>query len=106
MMEKVVRYSDPQVMEKPEPFILEFCLKETQPPTIVPDPRLFEEVPRSTLNPRAPRFPHPDSECGATSKVINADSTSVLESVVANMNLIATGQACPPGGDKVFRRSM
>ena len=115
-LEKVVQYSDSRVMEKPEPFIREFCMKETQPPntvpdprlleevtrstfyleetqlhTIVPDPRLLEEVTRSTLNPRAPPFPQPNSECGTTSKVINADSTSVLESVVANMNLIDTG---------------
>ena len=48
------------------------------------------------MDPRAPPFPQPNSECGATSKVINTDSTSVLESVVANMNLIATGASLPP----------
>lgn len=83
-------------MEKLEPFIPESCLKEAQTRTIVPVPRILEEVPRSTLNPRAPPFPQRNSECGATSKLINADSTSVLERVVANMNLIATGASLPP----------
>ena len=94
-LEKVVQFSDPQVKEKPEPFTPEPYPKESQLRAIVPDPRLLE-VPRSTLNPRAPPFPQPNNECGATSKVINTDSTSVLESVVANMNLIATGTSLPP----------
>ena len=89
-LEKVVQYSDPRVKENLEPFIPESCLKEVQPRIIVPEPRLLEEVPRSTLGPRAPPFPLPNSDCGATSKVINTGSTSVLESVVANMSLIAT----------------
>ena len=94
-LEKVVQYSDPQVKEKLEPFIPESYPKESQPLTIVPEPRLLEVL-RSTLNLRAPPFPQPNSECGATSKVINTDSTSVLERVVANMNLIATGTSLPP----------
>ena len=94
-LEKVVQYSDPRVKEKLEPFIPDCYLKESKQRTIVPDPRLLE-VPRSTLNPRAPPFPQPNSECGTTSKVSNTDSTSVLESVVANMNLIATGTSLPP----------
>jgi len=95
-LEKVVQYSDPRVNEKLEPFIPETCLKGSQPCTSVPDPRLLEEVPRSALNPRAPPFPQPDGERGASFKVINTDCTSVLESVVTNMNLIATGVSLPP----------
>lgn len=56
-LEKVVQYPDPRLKEKLESFIPESCLKETQPRTIVPDPISLEEVPRSTLNPRAPPFP-------------------------------------------------
>ncbi|PFX14897.1 hypothetical protein AWC38_SpisGene20907 [Stylophora pistillata] len=82
-------------MEKLEPFIPESCLKDAQPCTIVPVPRIVEEVARSTLTPRAPPFPQPNSECGATSKLINTDSASVLERAVANMNLIATGVSLP-----------
>ena len=48
------------------------------------------------MDPRAPPFPQPNSECGATSKVITTDSTSVLESVVANLNLTAMGASLPP----------
>ena len=95
-LEKVVQNSDPRVKENLEPFIPKSCLKEVQPRIIVPEPRLLEEVPRSTLDPRAPPFPQPNSECGVTSKVINTDSTSVLKSVVVNMNLIATGASLPP----------
>ena len=108
-LEKVVQYLDPRLKEKLESFIPESSLKEAQPRTIVPDPTILDEVPGSTLNPRAPPFPQPNSECGATSKVINTDGTRVLGSVVANMNLIVTGASLPPpppGGDKVFRRSM
>jgi len=96
VLERVVRYSDPRVMEKPEPFIPEFCLKETQPPTIVPDPRPLEEVLRSILNPKAPPCHQPNTECGATSTVISADSASVPESIVAYVNLIATGATFSP----------
>lgn len=56
------------------------------------------------MNPRAPPFPQPNSECVATSKVINTDSTSVLKSVVANMNLIATGASLPPLEVRKFSR--
>ena len=80
-LEKVVQYSDPRVKENLEPFFPESCLKEVQLRIIIPESRLLEEVPRSTLDPRAPPFPQPNSECGATSKVIHTDSTSVLESV-------------------------
>ena len=104
-LEKLVQYPDPRLKEKLESFIPESCLKEAQPRTIVPDPTILDEVPGSTLNPRAPPFPQPKSECGATSKVINTDSTSVLESVVANMNLIATGASLPPL-EVITRRSL
>ena len=95
-LENLVQYPVPRLKEKLGSLIPESCLKEAQQRTIVPDPTILDEVPGSTLNPRAPPFPQPNSEYGATSKVINTDSTSVLESVVANMNLIATGRACPP----------
>ena len=95
-LENLVQYPDPRLKEKLESFIPESCLKEAQPRTIVPDPTILDEVSGSTLNPRAPPFPQPNSECGPTSKVINTDSTSVLENVVANMNLIATGTSLPP----------
>ena len=70
-LEKVVQYSDTLVKENLQPFIPESCLKEVQPRIIVSEPR-------STMGPRAPPFPQPNGECGATSKVINTDSTSVL----------------------------
>ena len=104
-LEKVVQYSDPRVKENLEPFIPESCLKEVQPCIIVPEPRLLEEVPRSTLGPRAPPFPQPNNDCGATSKVINTDSTSVLENVVANMNLIATRASLLPHPLEVIKFS-
>ena len=50
-LEKVVQYPAPRVKENLDPFIPESCLKTTQPCTIVPDPRLLEEVQRSTLAP-------------------------------------------------------
>ena len=56
-LEKVVQYPDPRLKEKLESFIPESGLKETQLRTIVQDPISLEEVPRSTLNPRAPPFP-------------------------------------------------
>ena len=56
-LEKVVQYPDPRLKEKLESFIPESCLKETPLRTIVPDQRLIEELPRSTLNPRAPPYP-------------------------------------------------
>ena len=59
-LEKVVQYSDPQAKENLEPFIPESCLKEVQQRIIVPEQRLLEEVPRSTLDPRAPPFPQPN----------------------------------------------
>ena len=48
-LEKVVQYPDPRLKEKLESFIPESSLKEAQPRTIVPDPRILEEVPRSAL---------------------------------------------------------
>ena len=56
-LEKVVQYSEPRVKENLNPLSTGSCVKEAQPRTIVPDPRFLKEVPRSTLNPRAPPFP-------------------------------------------------
>ena len=53
-LEKAVQYPDPRLKEKLESFIPESCLKEAQPHTVVPDPTILDEVPGSTLNPRAP----------------------------------------------------
>jgi len=95
-LETLVQRSDPQVKEKYKSFIPGSCLEDFQPRNVIPDPSLLEEAQRSTLNPNAPTFPQPNSKCGASFTFRNTDSTSVLESVVTNMNLIATRASLPP----------